>query len=364
MELQKDELLKAREDIDSVDKELAVLFEKRMAAVRQVVAYKQQKNLPIFDPKRENEVIEKNLLRLEDATLSPYFSEFLKSLMTVSKKYQHTLLENRELAIGFQGTNGSYSQLALNKYFNNTKNNTAISFGSFAEVFGAVSSGELDFGILPFENSYTGEVSEVLDLLRKSDCVIYDMVDLKVSHCLLGVNGASLCNIKIAYSHQQALSQCKEFLDAHSISGQPCLNTAFAAKEVAKLGDKAIGAVASRETAGLYGLNVLKEDINTSKENTTRFIVISKTLNTIGNRFCLLFSLDHEAGQLATAISEIGKKGFNMASIHSMPQRENPWQYYFFVELEGDGTGQPATELLHTLQKVCADCRMAGVFKK
>lgn len=272
-------LSEARREIDEIDKRLCELFEKRMSAVKRVASYKQESGLPIFDPKREYEVIEKNLSKLDEKELAPYFCDLLKELMGVSKRYQQSVLGDRALRIGFQGTRGSFSQMAMDKYFD-IKRNSALAqvtaFESFGEVFDAVFAGRLDFGVLPFSNSHAGAVSEVMQLLEKSDCIIYDRVDLKVTHCLLGIEGAVLSDIKKVLSHPQALMQCSEFISSQGMERVECLNTAFAAREIAVLNDKSVGAVASRETAELYHLKVIKEGINTAKDNTTKFIVIAK----------------------------------------------------------------------------------------
>lgn len=290
---QKQSILQAREKIDEIDAQMAKLFEQRMTAVCAVSEYKRLNSLPVLDSGREQKVLEKNKAFIKNQQYLPYYDSFLRDVMDISKQYQRNRLAMQESAViadrenkdtkkyGFQGSEGSYSALAVKKRFGGDTAISAIAYEHFEDVFNAVSSGEITSGVLPFENSYTGQVSEVLELLLRYDDITADsdIIDLKVSHCLLGVKGTSLNEIKTVYSHPQALAQCSDFLNEYKIEGIPHQNTAFAAKEAALLSNKAIGAIASSESAKLYGLDILKSEINTSKENTTRFIVIKKLVH-------------------------------------------------------------------------------------
>ncbi len=353
-------MLDARIEIDEIDKQMAQLFEKRMDSVKKVIAYKLQNNLPILDSQREQAVIEKNTAYVTNCEYVDYYKEFIQNLMQLSKQYQNYL--SNERVIGFQGTDGAYSHIALNKIFKNVKTK---SFVTFDEVFSAVEEGSVALGVLPFENSYTGEVLEVLDLLYKHNCSIIEIYDLKIQSNLLGVRGATIADIKQVYSHHQALSQSKKFLDCYNFELIPYYNTALAAKYVSECNDKTKAAVASPETAKLYNLSVLAENINTSAENTTRFIVISKSLEGVkGNRFNIIFTLDHAVGQLAKIMQIIGNFGFNMESIKSKSMHSLPWQYYFYVEIVGDVGSDVAKQLLIELKQNCREVKLIGVYSK
>ncbi len=352
-------LEEVRQEINQIDEIMAELFEKRMKAVEQVIGYKLQNNLPILDSSREQIVIAKNLAYIKNDSYKPYYEDFIKNTMEISKQYQRQLSNNQ--TVGFQGTEGAFSHIALGRIF---KGASTKSFATFEEVFKAVESGEIACGIIPFENSFTGEVGEVFDLLYKYDCHINEIYDLKISHNLLGVKGAKLSDIKQVYSHHQALSQCGDFFDKHSFELVPYPNTALAAKYVFECNDKSKAAVASSETAQIYSLDVLAKDINTSAENTTRFIVISKKLKTTGNRFNLLFTVEHSTGKLANVMQIIGKYGFNMESIKSKSLRDIPWQYYFYVELVGDCQSDEAKEMLCELKENCKELKLLGVYSK
>lgn len=350
-------LEQARNSINKIDVQMASLFVKRMEAVSQVLSYKQENNLPVFDAVREAQVIENNTMLISDKEYKSYYHEFINNLMDISKQYQRSLLALQ--SVGFQGTEGAYSHIALTKLFKDVNTKEYV---TFEQVFEAVLNDEICCGIVPFENSYTGEVGEVLDLLFKYNCHIQEIYDLKIEHNLLGVKGAKLEDIKQVFSHHQAISQCKQYLDTLPVQAVPYHNTALAAKYISEYGDISKAAIASIETAQLYNLTVLAKNVNTSAENTTRFIVISKQLRLKGARFNMMFTLEHNAGQLARAMQIIGNYGFNMESVKSKSLHNLPWQYYFYVELVGDGYSKQAIAMREELGGICKDIKLLGVY--
>ena len=170
--------------------------------------------------------------------------------------------------------------------------------------------------------------------------------------------------IRSVYSHQQAIAQSETFLKQFHLPATAMLNTAMAAKFVAESGDKTKAAIASTETAALYGLEVLVPRINTDGDNTTRFIVLSREKPTGGNRFSLLFTVDNKPGKLGEVIQIIGASGFNMESIKSRPMPHVPFEYYFYVELVGDPTADETAALLRELDRTCRTVRLLGVYTK
>ena len=235
----------------------------------------------------------------------------------------------------------------------------------FDEVFAAVERGDAAHGVVPFENSHAGDVSAVLDLCyNHPDLWVVDVYDLPISQNLLVLPGTQLAEIRSVYSHQQAIAQSETFLKQFHLPATAMLNTAIAAKFVAESGDKTKAAIASAETAALYGLEVLVPRINTDGDNTTRFIVISREKPTAGNRFSLLFTVDNKPGKLAEVIQVIGASGFNMESIKSRPMPHVPFEYYFYVELVGDPTADETGALLHELDRTCRTVRLLGVYTK
>ncbi|WP_367924208.1 bifunctional chorismate mutase/prephenate dehydratase [uncultured Ruthenibacterium sp.] len=353
-----DELLKARAVIDEVDAQMAELFCRRMDAVQSVAAYKKEKGLPVLDASREEAVVAKNLALLPKAEYSELYEDFVRHNMALSRAFQRRMLAMDTVA--YQGVEGAFSHIALRKLFPHA---TARAYPTWSQVVQAVEKGEAVCGVLPFENSHAGDVSEVLDLCFAHETVCVQQVyDLPVSQNLLGIAGAKLSDVKQVVSHPQALQQSAKFLRTLGLSTKPMANTAAAAKYVAETKDPSLAAIASKETAELYGLSVLAEDVNTSENNTTRFIVIGKEMAAAGSRFSLLFTVDHVAGSLARVVQAIGEMGFNMECIKSRPMPHVSWEYYFYVELVGDVSSQSSHALLEKLKGLCRTARVLGVY--
>ena len=322
-----DELEQARQEIDAVDAQLAALFERRMRAVVQVALYKKARGLPIHDPAREEQVLQKAADRIQDPALRPYYLDHVRNRMAVARQYEALLLGQNRVA--YQGVEGAFAHIALRELFPHAE---AVSCPTWDEVFARVSAGDAAYGVVPFENSHAGDVSAVLDLCyNHAELWVVQVYDLPVRQNLLVLPGAALTGIRHVYSHQQAISQSETFLKQ---MGLPC--TAM----------------------------VLVPDINTDGDNTTRFIVISREKPTRGNRFSLLFTVDNKPGKLAAVIQKIGASGFNMESIKSRPMPHMPFEYYFYAELVGDPAGAESEALLRELDRTCRTVRMLGVYTK
>ncbi|MGN0707645.1 MAG: bifunctional chorismate mutase/prephenate dehydratase [Faecalibacterium sp.] len=355
-----DALEQARRQIDAVDAQLAALFEQRMAAVLEVARYKQAHGLPIFDAAREAVVLDKAAARIQDPALRPYYRDHVQNMMDVAKQYEAELLGRNRAA--YQGVEGAFAHIALRALFPHAQ---AVSYPTWEEVFNAVERGDAAHGVVPFENSHAGDVSAVLDLCYNHPRLwVVNVYDLPISQNLLVLPGVQLNEVQQVYSHQQAISQSETFLKQFRLPASAMPNTAMAAKYVAESGDRTKAAIASRETAALYGLEVLVPDINTDGDNTTRFIVLSREKPTAGNRFSLLFTVDNKPGKLAEVIQIIGASGFNMESIKSRPMPHVPFEYYFYVELVGDPARDESAALLRELDRICRTVRLLGVYTK
>lgn len=352
-------LEKARATINEVDQQMAALFEQRMQAVEDVIAYKLEQHLEILDASREQQVIEKNSQYIQNPAYAPYYKEFIEDVMRISRGYQKSRIHQDVIA--YAGCKGAFSHIAALKLFPNAN---PTNYPTFLDVVEAVEKGDAAFGILPFENSYTGEVGENMDMLLEHDIYIDKMYDLKISQNLLGIKGAKLSDIKQVYSKDQAISQSKKFLEGRGMELIPYPNTALAAAYIAKEQDPKKAAIASKETAEIYDLDILAEDINTSSDNTTRFIVISKKLKTEGNRISMVFTVHHKTGALARVMSIISDYGFNMESIHSRSIKDQPFAYYFYVEIVGSLGNEREKQLIEALQDACESLRIAGSYTK
>ena len=355
-----DALEQARAEIDTVDAQLAALFERRMAAVLQVAEYKRAHGLPIHDAAREAAVLEKAAARIQQPALRPYYKDHVQNMMDVAKQYEAEVLGRNRAA--YQGVEGAFAHIALNALFPRAE---AVSYSTWDEVFEAVAAGEAAHGVVPFENSHAGDVSAVLDLCyNHPELWVVDVYDLPISQNLLVLPGTQLSQLRTVYSHQQAIAQSETFLKQFRLPATAMANTAMAAKFVAESKDPTKAAIASAETAALYGLEILVPNINTDGDNTTRFIVLSREKPTGGNRFSLLFTVDNKPGKLAEVIQVIGASGFNMESIKSRPMPHVPFEYYFYVELVGDAAAGETAALLRELDRTCRTVRLLGVYTK
>lgn len=355
-----DLLNQARQEIDAIDSQMALLFTQRMEAVKKVISYKIENNMAILDSGREKEVIAKNIGRLPENTqdIVEYYKDFISHNMLLSREFQAEIIKNNTAA--YQGVEGAFSHLALRKLFPLHKQ---LAFDSWADVFTAVENETCVHGVLPFENSHAGDVSEVLDLcFTHPNIYVTDMYDLTVQQNLLAKKASVLSDIKTVVSHPQALRQSASFIKQMGATQIEYPNTAAAAKYVSEQNDPTIAAIASVETAELYNLDILALNISERADNTTRFVVISKKPNTTGDRFSLLFTVKHQAGTLAEVIKIIAQNGYNMESIKSRPMPKVSWEYYFYTELVGDG--MDAEKLVEQLTPICHTVRILGAYQR
>lgn len=352
-------LEEARKIINKVDAQMAELFVERMRAAELVYAYKKEYGLPILDAKREAAVIERNASAIEDEVLRGYYIDFLRDVMAVSRAYQYRMQSG--LKVAYSGVEGAFAHIAAGRIFPEANR---ISYRDFASAYDAVVRGESDFAVLPIENSYAGEVGQTIDLLFTGTLYVNGIYELKICQNLLGVPGSTVADIRRVTSHPQALSQCHDYIALHGFTTEKASNTAIAAKTVAASGDKTLGAIASVETAELYGLQVLDTNIHKSAENTTRFAVLSmvRADTPAYTNSVLMFSVKNEAGTLANAIGIIGKYGYNMTALRSRPLKDHSWQYYFYVELDGSTDTDDGKRMMQELGAVCDKLKLAGTF--
>ena len=355
-------LKEARREINEVDAQMAELFVRRMRAAEKVAQYKKEHALPVLDATREEQVVQTNAKLVEDETLREYYINFIRNNMAVSRSYQERLMTGMRVA--YCGTEGAFAHIAAGKLFEGA---VRVPYKDFVSAYRAVESGECDAVVLPVENSYNGEVGQVTDLLFSGSLYVSEMLDLAVSHDLLVTPGTRLEDIREVVSHPQALAQCAEYIRNNGWSTAEYSNTALAAKYVAEAGNKSIAAIASEEAAEVFGLEVLARNINASRNNTTRFAALSRVetrrhAKRMGEHFILLFTVKHEAGALAKAVDIIGRYGFNMRTLRSRPMKEAMWQYYFYVEGEGDVYTEAGEWMMRELGLFCDRVKLAGTY--
>ena len=363
-----------RKEIDEIDGQLIDLFEKRMGVSKDVVKYKVAHGMKIFQKEREIQVINKNLARVKNKVLINYVRNFVMNNMNLSRAYQASLMPNSPLKIeapkregitvGYQGVPGSFSSQAMRAYFGGDV--ASKNYERFEDVFVAMRDGEIDYGVVPLENSSTGAINDNYDLITKYGFFIVGEQSLYIAQNLLGIKGAKAEDIKEVYSHPQGLLQTSKYLDAHHIRKHRYLNTAAAAKLVAENGDPQIGAIASTEAAKLYDLDVLAPSIENDKSNHTRFIVFGKNLESQidAERISMVFTLRHEVGSLYEVMRIIKDHFINMARIESRPLPGNPWEYYFYVDIDGNLGDYNILAALQELKAFTYSFRLLGNYER
>ena len=359
-------LKELRDKIDITDKKIVELFEKRMEIVSDVIKYKMEKDLPVLNSLREAEVIEKNINYLRNKELSPYLKDFYNHLMKLSKDYQKLQIDKTKSQqnVCFQGTSGSYSEEALYEYFG--PGVVAYPVKEFEDVFIKLKDQNIHYGILPIENSSTGAISESYDLLRKYGLYIVGNMTLKINHNLMAIEGANIEDIKTVYSHPQAFKQCSEFLKGKNLELILYHNTAVSAEYVRKKGSRTMAAIGSKRAATVNGLRIIKENINNDDNNYTRFIIIGKQIekNEINDAISIVFSSPNKVGLLYDSLEIFKRNDLNMIRIESRPIVGKPWEYFFYIDFEGDINNIHVKKAINYIQDNSSYFKFLGTYKK
>lgn len=272
-------------------------------------------------------------------------------------------LDFKNARVVFQGVEGAYSQQALMRFFGKDTKNYHVE--TWRDAMEAIAKKEADYGVLPIENSSAGIVSENFDLLAEYDnCIIGEQI-IKASHCLIGIKGAGLADITDVYSHPQALMQCRKYLREHEAwEVHSTKNTAGSAKKVKEDNKKNKAAIAAKITADIYGLNVLAEGIQDNPSNSTKFIIVTgqKIFQKGAGKISICFEIPHanESGSLYHTLSHLIYNNLNMNKIESRPIQGRPWEYRFFVDIEGSLTDAAVQNALNSLESVTEDLRILG----
>ena len=360
------DLSQCRTEIDAIDAQLVALFEQRMRVSRDVALCKAEKHMDILDASREEAVLAgRAALVSEDALRAPTVALY-REIMRLSREEQRRFLESRSQSalVAYNGVPGAFSEEAVVGFFG--EDCARINFKTFDEVFAAVADGHARYGVVPVENSSSGSINTVYDLMGQYRCHIVGEQLVRVEQCLLGVPGATIDDITTVLSHEQGFAQCPAFLAGHPDWAQkPYFNTAIAAKHVAEMGDRHCAAIASRLAAKHYGLTILAPDIHSFTGNHTRFFVVSATPSSIGlpDKATLTFTLRHERGTLMRALSSFVALGMNLTHIESRPLHESNWEYYFYVDLIGNVAEDNLRVLLNSLEADCENCRLLGAYR-
>ncbi len=372
------DLLELREEIDQIDRSLVELFERRMEVCSDVARYKIANGRKVFDKERE----QAKLTALGGLAQNEFnrhgIQELFSQIMSMSRKLQYRMLEengicgrlpfiavddiDREnIRVVFQGVEGAYSHAAMRAYFGEDVKSFHVR--TFRDAMEAIAEGSADYAVLPIENSSAGIVADNYDLLVNFENYIVGEQIVKCEHALLGVPGAKLSDIQRVYSHPQALSQCAEYLERHPEWNQiPYDNTALAAKKIAKDGDPAQAAVASRFAAELFGLEVLADHIYYNKKNSTRFIVVTnqRVFRKDATKISICFETPHSSGSLYDILSHIIYNNLNMFNIESRPIPGRNWEYRFFVDFTGNLNDSAVKNALRGIREEAINMKILG----
>ena len=342
-----------RQRIDGIDSEMCRLFAERMQVVTDIARYKKENNMVVYHPSRARTVLQ-NISKQLGPEFEGYGRSLYRTIFDLSESYQTRMLSEeaeffqqikeitskppmpfpKRASVACAGCEGAYAHIAAERLFDLPE---MIYVNNFDSVFRAVASGLCEYGILPIENSLAGSVNAIYDLLGEHNVSIVRGVRLKVDHALLTQPGAKLEDIKEIYSHQQAISQCSEFLsNLKNVRVIAVENTAEAARMVAKSGDKSKASISSRLCAELYQLQTLKNAIQNRDNNYTRFICIAKQpqIYSGANRTSIMMVIPHRPGTLFHILSRFNATGVNLVKLESrqIPEREFEYRFYFDIE--------------------------------
>jgi len=238
------------------------------------------------------------------------------------------------MRVAFQGERGAFSEDAVISFFSNAE---TVPYKSFSDVFDVVHQGNVDYGVVPVENSQAGSINETYDLLLSYPLSIYGEINVKINHCLIALPGAKLDEIRVVFSHPQAIAQCQEFLNKLKVDIVAGYNTAGSAKKIKEDGIMAHAAIASSRAAQIYQLEILASQIQTNPNNFTKFFVIAKKQpeQAEKNKTSLVFSTKNIPGALYKILGAFATRDINLTKLESRPSKDKPWEYVFYVDFEG-----------------------------
>ena len=372
------ELSEIREKIDTVDDQLLKLFLERMSLAEEVAAYKNEHHLPILNKERERAVLAR--VTEQSGEKERYAYHLFSTLFELARSRQAELISapTRVAAqvkasleagsavfpqtglVACQGVEGANSQMACDRLL---PRGNIVYVKTFEAVVAAVESGLCKFGVLPIENSSNGSVRAVYELLQDHRLSIVRSTRLCIRHELLALPGVKMDDITEIYSHEQAIGQCSHFLEGlNGVRVIPCDNTAAAAKMVSERGDRHAAAISSHPCAELYGLESVRDDIQDSDNNYTRFICIAKdpVIYAGANRISLVIACDNKPGALYEILSKLAALGINMTKLESCPVTGRNFEFIFFLELEASVLEPGVLPMLEELERSCQNFQFLG----
>ncbi|MCI6060407.1 MAG: prephenate dehydratase [Dorea sp.] len=372
------ELEELRVKLSDVDDQIVKLYEERMNICEEIGMNKIRNGYKIFDRQRERNKITEVTNKVTSEFNKKGIGEVYKQFLAISRKLQYQQLvdagalgrlpfieidslDKENARIVFQGTEGAYSQAAMEHYFGKGCNNYHVH--TFREAMEAIEEGAADYAVLPIENSTAGAVNEIYDLLVEFENYIVGETIIPIKNTLSGLPGTDISEIERVYSKAEALMQASRFLDQHADWQQISVaNTALAAKKILEDQDKRHAAVCSAYAASVYGLSVLAEDINDEKNNSTRFIVITnqKVFLKDARKISICFEIPHEKCSLYHLLSHFVYNDLNMTKIESRPMEGKSWEYRFFIDFDGNLTEPGVKNAIRGLREESRNLRILG----
>ncbi|QTL35339.1 chorismate mutase [Pseudoalteromonas viridis] len=365
-----------RKDINEIDSELLILLAKRRRLSHSVLEYKITNNKPIRDEARELALLEKLISYGKSLGLDPfYINNVFQVILEDSVLNQQALLQkslnpeslNDTHKVAYLGGQGSYSQLACHKYFSR-RPGTLVELGcqTFSDITQSVEKGQADYGILPIENTSSGSINEVFDLLQHAQVSIIGEVTHSVEHCLLAIEGTTLKDINKIFAHHQPFAQCSRFLEGlGDLTQEACDSTSSALKLAADTPNSA--AIGSAQAGKGFGLEVLKTGLANQAENHSRFIVVARqplqVSTQIPTKTSLIMATKQKVGSLADALMVFKEHNINMTKLESRPVPGNPWEEVFYVDLQANVADKQVQSALESLKEHTQFVRILGCYQ-
>ncbi|MHC6526468.1 prephenate dehydratase [Vibrio sp. V39_P1S14PM300] len=365
--------------LNELDDQLLNLLSERRQMSIEVAKSKVETSKPVRDAEREQQLLVKLINNGKDKYQldAPYITKIFHTIIEDSVLLQQAYLQNlanpqqsrKPLArVAFLGAKGSYSHLASREYFSR-KNTELIELNCdrFKEVTTTVESGHADYGVLPIENTSSGSINEVYDLLQHTTLYIVGELTLPIEHCLLATKDIRLEHIKTLYSHPQPHQQCSEFLSRlDGVTLESCASTADAMQKVKELNRDDIAAIGNASSGKLYGLQPIQGNIANQTENHTRFIVVARkpveVSTQIPAKTTLIMSTSQQAGSLVETLLVLQRYGINMTKLESRPIMGNPWEEMFYVDLEAHLDSDGMQQALAELTKITKHLKVLGCY--
>lgn len=339
--------------IDTLDIEVLALIQERMGLV-----LRSQKFKHCPSPAEREAAAYDRARRLDINLVEPDFAEQL--LRTIIKESTRLQEQNRKI-VAFQGEHGAHSEVAARRLI---PKGAYVPCSEFRDVFNGVENGFFDLGVVPVENSLEGAVTQVNNLLTTTDLKVIGEAKQPIRHFLLADQETDLRDIRMVYSHPQALAQCRRFLLDNDIESRPFYDTAGAARMVSRERPKASAAIASSLSAQLYGLKIIKKGIEDAASNSTRFLLLSKENDGVknGNKCSVIFATTHEAGSLHGVLNLFAAANINLTRIASMPLRTDPNHYSFFLDFEGSDKDERIAKTLAEMGRQTGSFKFLGCY--